>query len=99
MMLDLTPNYKKIESLINETNYTMLPREIGAVAYFFYRVPLEKIVAAFLEPGPPPAGLSSGDANKPGDFIIPNAGKAVPGRGQSGAAGTRKGKNKCTNIF
>lgn len=91
-MPDLTRLFQRIKDELKESSLVINDRYIGMATFIIHCVFPKDIVAAFIEkPGPPPAGHDSGDISKPEPSSILPTGKAVPGTGQPGAAGTRKG--------
>lgn len=74
---DYTPTFLKVKDAFENAGLTMTDRYIGMLAHFIHWILPKNELAAFIDsPGVPPTGLSaSGDISKPGDSIIPPAGK------------------------
>lgn len=89
MPINLTPIYRKLKNALEESSLVMQDRYIGMAALILHHIPSNKL-AAFIDPGPPPTGDTSGDHPNPGVSVSHSAtGKAASGTGQPGAAGTR----------
>lgn len=94
-MPDLTLIHQRIKNAFEKDNIFISNRYIGLVALRIHEILPDNELAAFIEPGPPPAGRPSGvppiydsspEAYYPADWesgIVAH---------QRGAAGTREGK-------